>query len=127
MYAFIYRIERIDGDVDTLANFFSQIIIYLVGNALLLLGVVALLFHIDWRLGTTMMLFICLAMGILVVIHKDAVPRWVANRQKSAEFFGFLGEHLGNFDNSGRMNLCKQAGSGSLLTHPACDASAGGV
>ena len=31
-------IERIDGDADTLANFFSQIIIYLVGNALLLLG-----------------------------------------------------------------------------------------
>lgn len=87
-------IERIDGDADTLANFFSQIIIYLVGNALLLLGVVALLFHIDWRLGVTMILFICLAMGILVVIHKYAVPRWVANRQKSAEFFGFLGEHL---------------------------------
>lgn len=87
-------IERIDGDADTLANFFSQIIIYLVGNALLLLGVVALLFHIDWRLGGSMILFICLAMGILVVIHKSAVPRWVANRQKSAEFFGFLGEHL---------------------------------
>ena len=87
-------IERIDGDADTLANFFSQIIIYLVGNALLLLGVVALLFHIDWRLGATMLLFICLAMGILVVIHTYAVPRWVANRQKSAEFFGFLGEHL---------------------------------
>ena len=87
-------IERIDGDADTLANFFSQIIIYLLGNALLLLGIVALLFRIDWRLGATMILFICLAMGILVVIHKYAVPRWVANRQKSAEFFGFLGEHL---------------------------------
>ncbi len=87
-------IERIDGDADTLANFFSQIIIYLVGNMLLLLGIVAFLFRIDWRLGATMVLFICLAMGILVVIHKYAVPRWVANRQKSAEFFGFLGEHL---------------------------------
>lgn len=87
-------IERVDGDADTLANFFSQIIIYLVGNALLLLGIVALLFRIDWRPGVTMILFICLAMGILVVIHRYAVPRWVANRQKSAEFFGFLGEHL---------------------------------
>lgn len=87
-------IERIDGDADTLANFFSQIIIYLVGNMLLLLGIVALLFRIDWRLGVTMILFICLALGILAVIHKYAVPRWVANRQKSAEFFGFLGEHL---------------------------------
>jgi ATP-binding cassette subfamily B protein len=87
-------IERIDGDADTLANFFSQIIIYLVGNMLLLLGIVALLFRIDWRLGATMILFICLALGILAVIHKYAVPRWVANRQKSAEFFGFLGEHL---------------------------------
>jgi ATP-binding cassette subfamily B protein len=87
-------IERIDGDADTLANFFSQIIIYLVGNTLLLLGIVALLFRIDWRLGAVMILFICLALGILAVIHGYAVPRWVANRQKSAEFFGFLGEHL---------------------------------
>ena len=87
-------IERIDGDADTLANFFSQIIIYLLGNALLLLGIVALLFRIDWRLGATMILFICLALGIMSVIHKYAVPRWVANRQKSAEFFGFLGEHI---------------------------------
>ncbi len=87
-------IERIDGDADTLANFFSQIIIYLVGNMLLLLGIVAFLFRIDWRLGATMVVFICLALGILAVIHRYAVPRWVANRQKSAEFFGFLGEHL---------------------------------
>ncbi|HEU0002138.1 MAG TPA: ABC transporter ATP-binding protein [Ktedonobacteraceae bacterium] len=87
-------IERIDGDANTLATFFSQVIINLVGNMLLLLGVVALLFRIDWRLGASMIAFIFLALGIMAGIHKYAVPRWVANRQKSAEFFGFLGEHL---------------------------------
>ena len=37
-------IERIDGDVTALANFFSRFVIQLLGNALLLLGVLALLF-----------------------------------------------------------------------------------
>ena len=43
-------IERIDGDTDTLANFFSQTLVHLVGNLLLVLGIAVLFFQIDWRL-----------------------------------------------------------------------------
>ncbi len=44
-------IERIDGDVTALSNSFSQFVIQVLGNALLLVGVLLLLFQADWRVG----------------------------------------------------------------------------
>lgn len=87
-------IERVDGDADILASFFSQTFIQLAGNALLLLGIIAILFREDWRLGTEMLVFTSLALFVLFRIRRYAVSQWDANRQKSADFFGLLGEHL---------------------------------
>src|SRR5688500_2905890 len=44
-------IERVDGDVDSLTKFSSTAILQLVGNAVLLVGVLAVSFVIDWRAG----------------------------------------------------------------------------
>src|SRR5215218_5306257 len=44
-------IERVDGDVGTLGNFFSRFAVQLLGNGLLLVGVLVLLFAVDWRVG----------------------------------------------------------------------------
>ncbi len=47
-------IERIDGNVDALSNFFSQFVIYLLTNIVLLLGVLIALYLADWRAGLLM-------------------------------------------------------------------------
>ncbi|MCB0088376.1 MAG: hypothetical protein KDE54_10720, partial [Caldilineaceae bacterium] len=44
-------IERIDGDVDKLSSFFSRFTINIFGNALLMVGVLVMLFREDWRVG----------------------------------------------------------------------------
>jgi ATP-binding cassette subfamily B protein/ATP-binding cassette subfamily C protein len=87
-------IERIDGDVETLSNFFSRFIINIVGNTLMLLGVMVLLFLEDWRLGTGMLAFALVALVLLIRIRKVAIPYWKEVRQISANFYGFLGEQL---------------------------------
>lgn len=87
-------IERIDGDVDTLSNFFSQLTVHLLANTLLLLGVLALLFQIDWRVGLPISAFALLALLVLLRIRGLAVSLWVKDRQMDAEFFSFLGEQL---------------------------------
>ena len=58
-------IERMDGDVTALANFFSQFVILVLGNVLLLIGVLALLFREDWRVGAALTLFALLALAVL--------------------------------------------------------------
>ncbi len=87
-------IERIDGDVDTLSNFFSQLTVHLLANILLLLGVLALLFQIDWRVGLSVSAFALVALLVLLRIRGLAVSLWVKDRQMDAEFFSFLGEQL---------------------------------
>src|SRR5439155_599684 len=50
-------IERLDGDVSILANFFSRFVLRLVGSAALLLGILILLFREDWRIGLVLLGF----------------------------------------------------------------------
>src|SRR5437899_11903777 len=44
-------IERVDGDVTQLSSFFSQFVLRVFGNAVLLVGILVLLFRADWRVG----------------------------------------------------------------------------
>src|SRR5262249_22813788 len=41
-------IERVDGDITAMANFFSQFVILVLGNVVLLLGVVVILTWQNW-------------------------------------------------------------------------------
>ena len=87
-------IERIDGDVTALANFFTQLVIQVLGNLLLLAGVLLALFGEDWRVGLALTGFAIVTLATLHRIRDFAVPRWTQARQSSAELFGFLEERL---------------------------------
>jgi ABC-type multidrug transport system fused ATPase/permease subunit len=87
-------IERIDGDMNSLSNFFSQFVIQVFGNAILLIGALVLLYREDWRVGVTFSAFVGLALGVMLRLRNVAVPHWEAARQASAEQFGFLEERL---------------------------------
>src|SRR5579859_4344193 len=87
-------IERIDGDVDTLSNFFSQAVVYLLGNILLIVGILVLLFYEDWRVGLALSIFALFALFVLTCLRTYAIRFWTEERQQDAEFFGFLGEQL---------------------------------
>ncbi|MBV7339791.1 ABC transporter ATP-binding protein/permease [Chloroflexi bacterium TSY] len=87
-------IERIDGDINILSNFFSQMVIHILGNLLMLVGVLVLLFLEDWRIGVALLFFAIIALAILIRIRTIAIPHWAKVREMSATFFGFLGEAL---------------------------------
>ena len=88
-------IERLDGDVTALSNFFSQFVVQVLGNGLLLIGILVLLTREDWRVGLTVGLFAAITVVALARLRNIAVPHWAAERQASAELFGFLEERLG--------------------------------
>ncbi|HZG78432.1 MAG TPA: ABC transporter ATP-binding protein [Paenibacillus sp.] len=87
-------IERVDGDINALANFFSNFVITLLSNLLLVVGILVILFMEGWVIGLGMTVFVVFAMYAIQAIRKYAIPHWGRLRQISAEFFGFLGEHL---------------------------------
>ncbi|HTK10139.1 MAG TPA: ABC transporter ATP-binding protein [Ktedonobacteraceae bacterium] len=87
-------IDRLDGDVTILSNFFSQLIIQVLGNVILLLGVLLLLFQVDWRVGLALGLFVLVAALTLRNLRTIAVPHWLATRKISAESYSFIEERL---------------------------------
>ena len=87
-------IERIDGDATALGSFFSRFVVHVLGNGLLLLGVLVLLLRIDWRVGLAMTGFAVVSLLIINSLRDVAVPHWMAAREASARLFGFLEERL---------------------------------
>jgi ABC-type multidrug transport system fused ATPase/permease subunit len=91
-------IERVDGDVSTLARFFSRFVVYVLGNGILMLGVLGLLYVVDWRIGLGLSVFVVLALVAMLRIRAAATPAWAAERQATADFYGFLGEYLAGLE-----------------------------
>jgi len=88
-------IERIDGDVDDLSNFFSQFVLSLLTSVLLLISILVLFFMVSWIVGLAMSVFSLLVFLVLVYMRRYIMIFWKAERQMSAVFYGFLGERLG--------------------------------
>jgi ATP-binding cassette, subfamily B, bacterial len=87
-------IERIDGDVTTLGNFFSQFAIQLLGNVVLIGAVLVLLFREDWRVGVVLSGYTLVALLALRAVQNIGVRRWADYREATAEQFGFLEERM---------------------------------
>ncbi len=87
-------IERIDGDVTEMATFFSQFVITLIGNGLLLVGILVALFREDWRAGLAFSAFAVFAFLVLNLVKDIAVPHQKARRQAEADLYGFIEEQL---------------------------------
>lgn len=87
-------IERIDGDVDKLANFFSKFTIQILGNALLIVGILVVLSFQNVWIGASLAVFAGLTLLVLHGIRNLAVPSWELARQAAASLLGFLEERI---------------------------------
>lgn len=87
-------IERIDGDVSEMATFFSTLVVTVIGNILLLIGILVALFLEDFRVGLAFSVFSVLALAALTRVRDLAVPFQKKRRQAEAELFGFIEEQL---------------------------------
>lgn len=87
-------IERIDGDVLELSRFFSQLVIRVIGNILLLAGILAVLFFEDYRVGLLYTAFAVTTLLALNRVREIAVPFQKAMRDAVSALFGFLEERL---------------------------------
>jgi ATP-binding cassette subfamily B protein len=87
-------IERIDGDVAELSNFFSQLVIRVLGNILLLFGILIALLLEDWRVGLAFTGFAALTLLALNEVRGIAIPYQKKMREATADLFGYLEERL---------------------------------
>jgi ATP-binding cassette subfamily B protein len=88
-------IERIDGDVTALATFFSRFVVNVLGNLLLLIGVLIVVAREDLRAGLALTIFAAGALFLMAgPLRNIAVKYWERVREVSAQMYGFLAERL---------------------------------
>lgn len=87
-------IERIDGDVMNLAEYFSELVVQVFANAILLTGIVILLFREDWRFGLIGLVYAVLTVGLLKLIHNPTTRVWKDISKGYADLHGYVEERI---------------------------------
>jgi ATP-binding cassette, subfamily B, bacterial len=87
-------IERIDGDVAAIAGFFARFVVHVVGSALFLAGVLALLWREDWRIGAVLTACAAAVVAFLTRGGGFVGARAREVRQANADLSAFLEERL---------------------------------
>ena len=91
-------IERIDGDVSSLASVFSQFVFQILGSGLLTLGILVVVTARSAWVGGALGLFAFAAFGVLHFSRRLGLPLFAAERQARSELAGFVEERIGGLD-----------------------------
>jgi ATP-binding cassette, subfamily B, bacterial len=91
-------IERIDGDVTALSDFFSQFSVRVFGGLLLLAGILVVLWFENVWVGLALSVFVVLEFFVLYLARERAVPATRLEREANAKLFGFIEERLAGIE-----------------------------
>ncbi len=91
-------IERIDGDIDAVTRFSSMAVLHLLGNAVLVVGVLVLTLTIDWRATVLVSVTVGLAVAVMAAMRRAAVPHYDTEREVLGDLYGDLEERLGGLE-----------------------------
>jgi ATP-binding cassette subfamily B protein len=87
-------IQRIDGDVAEFSNFFSQLVIRILANVLLILGILGALYLEHAAVGGVFTLFAAVTLVTMNFLRNLAVDPEKQLREATTELSGFLEERL---------------------------------
>lgn len=91
-------IERIDGDVTALADFFAQFSVRVLGALLLLLGILVVLWLESPLVGAAITGFAILELIVMTKTRELGVPATRLEREANAKLFGFIEERLAGIE-----------------------------
>ncbi|HVM09400.1 MAG TPA: ABC transporter ATP-binding protein [Acidimicrobiales bacterium] len=104
-------IERIDGDVEALVVFFTNVVVHVLGNVVLMIGMLIVAFLIDPRAGLLLIVAAIAGGTVLVRLRMAAVPAREAEREANAILYGDLEERLGGLED------LRANGAGAYAVH----------
>ena len=91
-------IERIDGDVEALVVFFTNVVVHVLGNMVLMVAMLVVAFVIDPWAGLLLVVAALAGGTVLIRLRSAAVPAREAEREANAILYGDLEERLGGLE-----------------------------
>lgn len=91
-------IERVDGDVTSISNFFAMFIVQVVGSFVLLAGILGFMFTVNLPIAIVMSVFTLLSIVFMVIIRNLGVTSSKNEREASASLFGLIEERIAGIE-----------------------------
>ena len=91
-------IERIDGDVTNISNFFSMFIVQVIGSFVLLAGILGFMFTVTMPIAMVMTVFTLLSILFMVFIRNLGVGSSKKEREATASLFGLIEERIAGIE-----------------------------
>lgn len=91
-------IERIDGDVTSVSNFFAMFIVQVIGSFVLLTGILGFMFTVNVPIALVMTVFTLLSILFMVVVRNWGVNSSKQERAASASLFGLIEERIAGIE-----------------------------
>ncbi len=86
-------IERVDGDVSALGDFFAQFLVRVAANVLLIAAILVIVLRTNALAGAALLVYTALTVLVLVFVQRIGVARWNAARDAWSDQMGFIEEH----------------------------------
>ncbi len=86
-------IERVDGDVSALGDFFAQFLVRVAANVLLIAAILVIVMRTNALAGVALLLYTALTVLVLVFVQRIGVKRWNDAREAWSDQMGFIEEH----------------------------------
>lgn len=91
-------IERVDGDVTSISNFFAMFIVQVIGSFVLLAGILGFMFSVNVPIALVMTVFTLLSILFMVFIRNLGVDSSKNERAASAALFGLIEERIAGIE-----------------------------
>ncbi|WP_339784084.1 ABC transporter ATP-binding protein [Paenibacillus sp. FSL R7-0313] len=91
-------IERVDGDVTSISNFFAMFIVQVIGSFVLLAGILGFMFSVNVPIAVVMTVFTLLSILFMVFIRNLGVDSSKNERAASAALFGLIEERIAGIE-----------------------------
>ncbi len=87
-------IERVDGDVSFLSNFFSMFLVNIIGNSLFIILVISIFYIKNGFIGLGYSIVAILAYFVFFSLHDKIVKLWSSYRENETTTLGFIKESI---------------------------------
>ena len=85
---------RVESDTESLRMLFTNTVVMLIGDLVLVLGIFGVMFYYSWHLTIILLPIFPIIFGLLYVFEKKTTPRFLEVRKKMAELTGVITEFL---------------------------------
>ncbi|NMO95831.1 ABC transporter ATP-binding protein [Paenibacillus lemnae] len=91
-------IERVDGDVTNISNFFAMFIVQVIGSFVLLAGILGYMFTVNVPIALVMTIFTALSVLFMMFVRNLGVQSSKNEREASASLFGLIEERIAGIE-----------------------------